>query len=104
MIASVQALLSTLAGLRPVMACNLRAGRLPHPAVLADVTQRRVEGVDAVRHPGEIGMDRDRHDAARLRALAIEHVELPADHVAELIGGAVEFLESRLVVDLVAIG
>src|SRR4029077_3891153 len=95
---------SNLAGLRAVMACNLRAGRLPDAAVLADVAQRCVESVDAVRHAGEIGMDRDRHDAARLRALAIEHVELPADHVAELIGGPVEFLKSRLVVDLVAIG
>src|SRR5580704_5338600 len=87
---------SSCAGLRAIMACNLRAGRLPHSAMLADVAQRGVEGVDAVRHAGEIGMDRDRHDAARLRALAIEHVELPADHVAELIGRAIEFHEGLL--------
>src|SRR5712691_5123483 len=90
--------------LREIMSRDLASGRLPHPLVPTDRGERRVEGVDAVRHAGEIGVQRDRHDAPGFGALAVEHVELPADHLAELVGGAVRPLEHRLVVDLVAVG
>src|SRR5579863_623000 len=55
-------------------------------------------------HAGQIRVDRDRHHAARLRALAVEHVELAANHLAEFVGGAVKLLKRRFVVYLVAIG
>src|SRR6478609_5165457 len=95
---------SSFLDLRTIVAGDLGAGRLPPPRVSADVGERGLEGIDAVRHAGEIGVQRNRHDPSRFRALAIEHVELPADHLAEFIGGAVRALEHRLVVDLVAIG
>ncbi len=47
---------SLLGGLRAIVSRDLRAGRLPHPRVMADVTERGVEGIDAMRHAGEIGM------------------------------------------------
>src|SRR6266480_2375684 len=81
---------SLLGGLRAIVSRDLRTGRLPHPRVIADVAERGVEGIDAMRYAGEIGMQRNRHDATRLRALAIEHVELPANHVVEFVGGAVQ--------------
>jgi hypothetical protein len=46
--------------------------------------ERGIESVDAMGHAGQIRMDGDRHDAAGLRAFAVEHIELPADHVAKL--------------------
>src|SRR5262249_59522615 len=82
-------------GMRVIGLRDLRAGRLPHAGVLADVVERGVERADAVRHAGQVGMNGDGHDAARLGALAIEHVELPADHLLELAGGAVRALEGR---------
>ena len=82
---------------------DLGAGRLPHALVPADMGERGIEGIDAMGHAGQVRMDGDRHDAARLRAFAVEHVELPADHVAELAGGAMLALEHRLVVDLLRI-
>src|ERR1700754_2050792 len=66
-----------LADLRAIVSRDLRPGRLPHAGMPADVGERRVEGVDAMRHAGEIGMQRDRHHAPGFGALAIEHVELP---------------------------
>src|SRR4051812_15373509 len=92
------------ADLRAIMSRDFGPGRLPHPRMPADIRKRRVEGVDAMRHAGEIGVQRNRHDAARFGALAIEHIELPADHLAELVGGTVRAFEHRLVVDLVAVG
>src|SRR5262245_58775971 len=68
--------------LRAIMSRDLGPGRLPYVRVLADIAERGVERVDAVRHAGEIRVQRDRHDAPGLRAFAIEHVELPADHLA----------------------
>src|SRR5262245_3312998 len=92
-----------LVGLRAIMPRDLRAGRLPHARVPADIGERGTKGIDAMRHAGEIGVERDRHNAPAFRALAIEHVELPADHLAEFVGGSVRALEHRLVVDLVAV-
>src|SRR5215475_11509506 len=85
-----------LGDLRAIVSRDLSAGRLPYPRVGADIGERRVEGVDPVWHAGEIGMQRDRHHASRFRPLAIEHIELPADHLAEFVGGAVRPLEYRL--------
>src|ERR1700690_4191528 len=67
-----------------IMPRDLGAGRLPHALVPADMGERGIEGIDAMGHAGQIRMDGDRHDAAGLRAFTVEHVELPADHVAEL--------------------
>ena len=82
MIHAHDVLLYELAPLREIMSRNLAAGRLPDTRMVADIAERRRKGVDAVGHAGEIGMQRDRHHASRFRALAIEHVELPTDHVA----------------------
>src|SRR5919197_5671534 len=65
-----------LGNLRAIMPRDLGTGRLPNPGVIADVGERRVERIDAVRHAGQIRMQRDRHHAARFRAFAIEEVEL----------------------------
>src|SRR6516164_7436622 len=48
-------------------------------------------------------MQRDGHDAAGLRSLTVEHVKLPADHVAKFFCRAVSPLEHRLVVDLMTV-
>src|SRR3977135_3107011 len=95
---------SSLLGLCAIVAGDLGPRRLPHPRMPADIGERGLEGVDAMRHAGEIGVQRNRHDAARFGALAIEHIELPADHLAELVGGTVRAFEHWLVVYLVAIG
>jgi hypothetical protein len=49
-------------------------------------------------------MQRNRHHAAGLRALAVEHVEGAADHLLELVGGEQEALVGRLVVGLLRVG
>ena len=90
--------------LRPEMPRDLGAGGFPDAIVTADIAKRRIESVDPVRHAGKIGMDRDRHHAAGLGALAIEHVELAADHLLEFGRRAMRPLEHRLVVDLLAVG
>src|SRR5947207_13376322 len=82
---------------------DLGPGRAPHAFAPQNMLERGVERTDAVGHAGEIGMQRDRHDAARLGALFVENFELPHDHVAELLGGAVALLERGLVVDLGAV-
>src|SRR5262249_58093244 len=69
----------------------------------ADIGKRRVEGVDAMGYAGEIRMERNGHDAAGLRSLTVEHVELPADHVAKFFCRAVRPLEHGLVVDLLTV-
>jgi len=47
---------SLLGDLRAIMSRDLRAGRLPHPRMIANVAERGVEGIDAMRHAGQIGM------------------------------------------------
>src|SRR6267378_1027018 len=83
---------------------DLGAGRAPHAFAAENVFERRIERADPVRHAGEIGMQRDRHDAARFGAFFVEHVELAHDHLAEFFGRAVALLERGFVVDLRAVG
>ena len=99
----VMTLIPPPAPLRRIVPRDLGAGRLPHARVGADMGERGIECIDAVGHAGQVGMDGDRHHPAGLRAFAVEHVELPADHVAKLVGRAVLALEHRLVVDLLRI-
>src|SRR4029453_19500067 len=65
-----------LVGLRAIMPRDLGAGRLPHARVPADIGERGIEGVDAMRHAGEIGMERDRHDPPVFRPPPIEPAKL----------------------------
>src|SRR2546421_486627 len=44
---------------------DLGSGRAPHAFAPQDMLERGVERADAMGHAGEIGMQRDRHDAAR---------------------------------------
>src|SRR3954471_5829215 len=67
-----------------IMFDDFRAGGLPDAFVLADVFQSSVERIDAMRDTDQVGVERDRHHPAGFFALAVQHVELPADHVAEL--------------------
>src|SRR5881409_338814 len=68
-----------------VMLDDLAPGRTPHTLVAQDVGERRVERADSVRHADDERMQADRHNASRLRSLAVEGVELAADHELELI-------------------
>src|SRR5262249_22274224 len=42
--------------LRAEMACNFRASGLPYFLMAGDVGKRGIEGADAMRHAGEIGV------------------------------------------------
>src|SRR6185503_15372721 len=53
-----------------------------HARPLPDVLVELLEVADAVRHPGDVGMHADRHDARALRALLVQAVEL-VDAAAE---------------------
>jgi putative transposase len=64
---------------------NLAAGCAPHALVAQDIGECRVECADAVRHADDEWMQANRHDATGVCALAIESVELAADHAFELI-------------------
>src|SRR5262249_59306935 len=64
---------------------DLAAGRAPYALVAQDVGERCVERTDPVRHANDERMQANRHDAARLRALAVERVELATDHAFELV-------------------
>ena len=57
-----------------------------------------------MRHADQIGMQADRHDAAGLRALGVERIELAFDRSDKLIDRAVARVEKRRIVDLVGIG
>src|SRR3954471_12593522 len=70
---------SSLLGLCAIVAGDFKPRRLPHPRMPADIGERGLEGVDAMRHAGEIGVKR--------------HSDGPADHLSEqpqrreLVGG-----------------
>src|ERR671925_11466 len=64
---------------------DLAPGCAPHPLVAQDVRKRRVERADPVRHADDERVQTDRHDTSRLRALAVERVELAADHQFEFV-------------------
>src|SRR5882762_6136363 len=83
---------------------DLGAGRAPYPFAPENMLERRVERADAVRHAAQVRMQGDRHDAPGFGAFFVENVELPHDHVAELLRRAVALLERGFVVDLRAVG
>src|SRR5204862_2153037 len=83
---------------------DLRAGREPHAVMRGDVADGFVEPGDAMRHADQIGMQADRHDAAGLRALGVEGVQLAFARRDKLIDRAVARVETRRIVDLVGIG
>src|SRR5579884_1428860 len=65
---------------------DLRPRRQPDAVVPADVLQGCVQGADPVGDPDQVGVERDRHHPSRVLALAVEDVELAADHLLELAG------------------
>src|SRR5262249_35276863 len=67
---------------------DLAPGGAPHALVTQNVGERGIERSDPVRHADDEGVQADRHDAARLCPLAVERVELPADHQLELVPSA----------------
>src|SRR5437762_7047175 len=83
---------------------DLRARREPHAVMRGDVADGFVEPGDAMRHADQIGMQADRHDAAGLRDLGVERVELAFDRRDKLIDRAVARVEKRRIVDFVGIG
>src|ERR1700730_19203111 len=69
-------------GGRQIKLCNLGAGGVPDALMATDVFERSVECPDAVGHTADIGVQRDRKHAAGIGALAVQHLEGTADHVA----------------------
>src|SRR5579872_6590696 len=93
-----------LAGcLRDVVACYLAAGCAPHTFMLTDVLQSRVKRVDAIWHAGQVRVNGDGHNASRFFALAIEHVELAANHLLKFSCGLMLMLKGWLVVDVMTV-
>src|SRR6266849_6163066 len=99
----VQHISKRRAGLQPV-AHDFLTGGEPYLVVRCDVAERLVEPGDAVRHADQIGVEADRHDPARMRALGVERVELALYRGDELVDRAVAGMEERRIVDLVGIG
>src|ERR1700730_6227833 len=71
-------------GRRQIEFRNLGAGGVPDALMATDVFERSVECPDAVGHAADIGVQRDRKHAAGIGALAVQHIEGTADHVAKL--------------------
>jgi len=63
---------------------DLASGRAPHALVAQDIGECSVEGADSVWYTNDERVQAVRHDAARMCALALKRVELPADHAFEL--------------------
>ena len=83
---------------------DLAPGRQPDAVMRHDMGERLVEGGDALRLAGEVGMERQAHHRAALRALGIELVELRLHHRRVALDRRVAVLEQRHVVDLERIG
>src|SRR5438876_293569 len=79
---------------------DLAPGRAPHTLVAQDVGERRVERADPVRYTNDEWMQADRHNTSRLCALAVERVELAADHELELVRRPAGAEDLRQIVDL----
>src|SRR4030095_159760 len=79
---------------------DLAASRTPYTLVAQDIGERCVEYADPVRYADDERMQADRHDAARLRALAVERVELAADHAFQLVRRSTGAEELGQIVDL----
>src|SRR5580704_5560354 len=79
--------------LREISLRDLAAGGEPHAVMAADVFERGVKRTDAIGLAGQIRMEADRHRPPRFRTLAIERVELIADHLTEFVRHAVVALE-----------
>src|SRR5262245_37664486 len=90
--------------LSPIVPSNLRASRLPDFFVLADMLERGVECANPIGQAGEVGMQRDVHDASGPGPLTVKRIELPANRVLEISRLHVSALEGLFVVDVVAVG
>src|SRR5262245_19452165 len=82
---------------------NFCASRLPDFFVLADMLERGVECANPIGQAGEVGMQRDVHDASGPGALTVKRIELPANRVLEISRLHVGALEGLFVFDVVAV-
>src|SRR5690606_3123564 len=71
-----------VSAVRAVPGGHFAGGRLPYPVALDDSRECPVEIADAVRLPGEPGMNAQREDAAGWARLLMQIVECVDDHVA----------------------
>src|SRR6478735_9709716 len=73
----------------------------PDAIMRANILQGAVERVDSVWDADHERVQADGHHPARLRAFAVENVELPLDHTFELVRTTEAIIDVRGVVDLV---
>ena len=83
---------------------DLLAGGEPDVVVAPDMGERPVERADPVGEADDVGVERDRCDAPRDRALGMEHIEGAANHAFEIVSGEAAPLEGLLVGDARAVG
>src|SRR5215216_3361574 len=89
---------------RLIVIDDLAPGGEPDLLARTDMGERGVEVLAAMRMPDQERVETDRHHAAGLGAVLVEHIELVADHAAEILRTLLELEESRNVIDLGRIG